>query len=174
LPFEGVRSYKPKIVAYRNDFCLSCEAPRRSHQIRSFKMYHVYFIPVVPLGFWREWQCSDCGRNPHKYYPRDLKRARWVAVLLTGFFAIAGIVSSFDKQDSPATVWLMRLGLPALFFAMLWFALRDTPDRALRDKLKQVSPDQDNTCALCSGALVLHQESSCSQCGAKRKAIFQI
>src|SRR5258708_39448951 len=60
LAHEGVHSYNSRIVAYRNDFCLSCEAPRRAHQVRSFKAYRVFYIPVLPLGFWREWQCSEC------------------------------------------------------------------------------------------------------------------
>jgi hypothetical protein len=63
-------------------------------------------------------------------------------VLFAGLFAIAGITGSFDAQDSAVTKWLMRLGLPALFFIVLWFALGNKPDRALREKLMAVNADR--------------------------------
>lgn len=170
MPLEGVHSYKSRTVAYRNDFCISCDEPRRAYQIRSFKAYQIYYIPVIPLGFWREWQCSECERDPHKY-PGSSKRMWWVAVILAGFFALTGIIASFEQQDSMLTVWLLRLALPALFLVILWLALRNKPDRALREKLQRVSPDQDNSCALCGGSLVLNHGWNCSQCGVSRMAL---
>jgi hypothetical protein len=95
-------------------------------------------------------------------------------ILLVGFFAIAGVIASFEKQDSAATMWLMRLGLPAVFFTLLWFALRKKPDRALRDKLKEVGPDRDDICALCGGSLVLDHRWRCSLCGAERAELRPI
>jgi hypothetical protein len=172
LPLDGVHSYKSRIVAYRNDFCISCDAPRRAHRVRSFKAYQLYYIPVVPLGYWREWQCSECGRDPH-VYPGTPRNVRWALVLLSGFFAIAGVIASFDEQRSTATMWLMRLVFPALFFTAVWFALTKRPDRALREKLKAVSSDQDNTCALCGGALIQDHGWHCSQCGAEKTAVSQ-
>jgi hypothetical protein len=170
LPLEGVQSYKSQVVAYRNDFCVSCNAPRRAHQIRSFKAYQLYYIPIVPLGFWRDWQCSECGRDPH-VYSSALRRTRWVIVGFAGFFAITGVIASFEEQDSAAIVWLMRLGLPTVFVTVLWFVLRDKPDRALREKLTQVAPDRDDTCALCRGALILDHGWRCSQCSAERMEV---
>ena len=170
MPLEGVRSYRPRTVAYRNDYCVSCNSPRRAHQVRSFKAYQLYYVPIVPLGFWREWQCTECGRHPH-VYSRALRRTRWAILGLVGMFAITGVIASFDQQDSAAIMWLMRLGLPAVFFSVLWFVLRDKPDRALREKLKQVAPDRDDTCALCSGALILDHGWHCSLCGAERMEV---
>jgi hypothetical protein len=93
---------------------------------------------------------------------------RWVIVGFAGLFAIAGVIASFEEQDSAAIMWLMRLGLPTFFFTVLCFVLRDKPDRALREKLKQVAPDRADTCVLCSGALILDYGWRCSQCGAQR------
>jgi hypothetical protein len=99
---------------------------------------------------------------------------RWLILAFAGMFAITGIIASFDQQDSALTVWLMRLGLPALFFTVLWFVLRNKLDRALREKLKQVAPDRDDTCVLCSGALILDRGWRCSQCGAERTEVSLI
>lgn len=170
MALEGVRSYKSSIVAYRNDFCVSCDAPRRAHQVRSFKAYHLYYIPIIPLGFWRDWQCAECGREPHTY-PGGLKNMKWLIVLFAGFFAITGVIASFDQQDSAIIVALMRFGLPALFFVLLWLAIRNRPNRVLRQKLKDVEPDRTDTCALCGGALVLGHGWRCSQCGVERTVL---
>ena len=169
MPLEGVRAYKPRIVAYRNDFCVSCDQPRRTYHVRSFKAYQLYYIPVIPLGFWHDWQCSVCGRNPHKY--PGTSKVWWVAVLLSGTFAITGVIASFDNQDSMATVWLMRLAGPALFLLLLWRALRNKPDWALREKLKKITLDQDNACALCGGLLLLTDGWHCGECGARRTVV---
>lgn len=171
MPLEGVRSYKRQIVAYRNDFCVSCNAPRRAHQVKSFKAYHLYYIPILPLGFWHDWECSECGRDPHSY-PSTPRNLRWMIVFFAGFFAIAGVRASFDAQDSAVTQWLMRLGLPALFFIVSWFALRNKPDRALREKLTALSADRNDTCALCSGTLILDQGWRCSQCSVAREEVL--
>ncbi len=167
MPLDGVHSYKSRIIAYRNDYCVSCDAPQRTHLVRSFKAYQLYYIPVIPLGFWREWQCSECGRDPH-VYSITMRRTRWSIVLVSGFFAIAGVVTSFDEQRSIATAWLMRLVFPALFFAALWFALNTKPDRALREKLKEVNPDRDTICALCSGVLIQDHGWRCSECSVEK------
>lgn len=170
MPLEGVHSYNPRIIAYRNDFCVSCDEPRRAHLIRSFKAYQFYYIPVVPLGFWREWICSECGKDPH-VYSRRVRNYRWVLVMISGFFALAGVVASFDQESAVSTRWIMRLLFPALFIASLWFALRRKPDPYVREKLKQISPDLDNACALCDAALIQNHGWRCSACHAERTAV---
>jgi hypothetical protein len=93
-------------------------------------------------------------------------------VLFAAFFAITGVIASFDGQDSAMTKWLMRLGLPALFFIVTWFAFRNKPDRALREKLRALNADHNDTCALCSGTLVLDQGWRCSQCSVAREEVL--
>jgi hypothetical protein len=170
LALEGVRSYRRSVVAYRNDFCVSCNVLRRALQVRSFKAYQLYSIPIIPLGFWRDWECSECGRDPHAY-PGSPQNIKWMAVFLAGLFAITGVIASFDQQDSAVTVGLMRFGLPALFLVVLWFVLKNRPDRALRQKLQNVEPDTADSCALCRGTLTLGPGWRCSNCGVERKVV---
>jgi len=90
-------------------------------------------------------------------------------VAFFGVCAIAGIRESFDDQISMATVWLLRLALPAVFFIALWLTLRHKPDRALAEKLEKIGPYEDTICALCHGTLVLADGWRCSECGVERK-----
>ena len=54
----------PKLVADRNDWCNHCDRPVLAQQWRSFYLGHVYWIPFLPLGFYKTWRCKVCGRDP--------------------------------------------------------------------------------------------------------------
>ena len=55
LLVNGLYHFRPTRVAFRNDFCMSCHLPRRSVQIRTFDVWHLFRIPILPLGFPRRY-----------------------------------------------------------------------------------------------------------------------
>ena len=65
LLVHGAYHFWPKRVAFRNDYCVTCDGPRRAIAVRTFDVGHVFWIPILPVGFWRHWVCSACKRNPH-------------------------------------------------------------------------------------------------------------
>src|ERR1035438_6787107 len=65
LIVRGAFHFRPKRVAFRDDYCLSCRAPRRAVAVRTFDVGHIFWIPILPVGFWRHWVCSVCGGDPH-------------------------------------------------------------------------------------------------------------
>lgn len=67
---------KPR--AYRRDYCCTCEGEQLSIQWRSFVLLHLYFIPLLPLGFWREWRCKQCGQDP------AFRENTWARILRVG------------------------------------------------------------------------------------------
>ena len=48
-------------AAFRNDDCRTCAAERLSMLVRTFDALHVYWIAVLPLGFWSRWHCTTCA-----------------------------------------------------------------------------------------------------------------
>lgn len=167
---HGIYHFKPKIVAYRNDFCLSCAAPRRAYQIRSFDVLHLFYIPILPLGFWRRWQCLRCKREPHVYpYPR--KSLKWASVIVLAILEAAMWAPEAMQQDSVTSVWIMRIGFAVLFVAALWWAIRSKPDIKLKERLKEVSPAQENLCPLCGGVFIVDSQFRCANCGVMRTAL---
>ena len=60
----GTYRVAPKLVAYRNDWCNHCDKPVLAQQWRSFYLGHWFWIPVVPLGFYKTWRCKVCTKNP--------------------------------------------------------------------------------------------------------------
>jgi hypothetical protein len=130
LILHGVYSFRPRIVAYRNDFCLSCTAPRVAYQIRTFDVLHIFFVPLIPLGFLRRWHCAVCTNDPH-VHPGTRKGFKWAGVVVLALVAI--VVWAVPDRD--AITWTIRVVSPVAFDAALWHTLKSKPDLRLKDKL---------------------------------------
>jgi hypothetical protein len=162
-----------KVLAFRNDYCLRCAAPRLAVRQRTFDVAHVFWIPILPLGFWKRWLCSSCGNDPHTQV-RTSRGVKWVGVVLLVFFAViawTGPASGKDPSDTIG-IWLMRIGLPiGLAFAVRGTLRSPEPER-LRDKLREVTPYGAQECPLCRAQLVHRARGwQCIGCGAERQDV---
>jgi hypothetical protein len=79
-------AFRPKAVAFRNDFCLTCGVARRAVQVRTFNVLDWHGIPLIPVGFWKRWQCVSCGSNP-EYNRRGRRKFAIALALLAAAFA---------------------------------------------------------------------------------------
>lgn len=50
-------------MAFRNDYCLARGEERRAVQVRTFDVGHIFWIPILPAGFWKRWVCTVCGKD---------------------------------------------------------------------------------------------------------------
>ncbi len=118
----GAYHFWPKRVAFRNDYCLSCQAPRRSIAVRTFDVGHLYWIPILPVGFWRHWKCTACNRDPHV----SSKTRR--SFLWAGLFCLVAVsailVGTRRLTDLGASGWILRIAAPAAAIALLIYLLR--------------------------------------------------
>jgi hypothetical protein len=163
----GLYSFGRKTTAYRNDFCLSCAAPRLAYQARTFDVIHVFYIPLIPVGFWRRWHCSVCDHDPH-VHPGTLRAYKWAAVVLLAIFAV---IAWMAAPEGDPLRWPLRLGLPLASAALVWHTLRSKPDLRLADKLMEIRPADETVCPQCGGPLILDAVWRCSVCGIKRAVV---
>lgn len=103
LVMHGTYSLARKLVAYRNDYCLQCDAPRLAFQHRTFDVLHAFFLPVLPLGLWKRWQCAVCGRNPHES-GRTRKSLKWAGTAILGLMSLSMWVVSTQEKPEDAVV----------------------------------------------------------------------
>ncbi|HLJ26060.1 MAG TPA: hypothetical protein VKY85_05065 [Candidatus Angelobacter sp.] len=165
----GIRGVMRKVVAYRNDFCLWCEVPQRAHQIRSLKAFHIFFIPVLPLGFWRDWECSVCNRNPHG--TRGRRERMGLAFFVGMFAAVAWISPGSETGNSIAVTWVLRIAFMIAFGVALWYALKNPSNIRLKEELNKIEPAQENYCTFCNSPVILNDGWRCSNCGVQRTAV---
>ncbi len=172
LVIHGYYRFARRLAAYRRDYCLSCNAEGLALQRRAFYVLHVFWVPLLPVGFWRSWHCATCGRDPH-VLPGVRRSIRWAVVACLALLAFAFWAGPLRVESSDAAfIWSMRVLLPLVTLTALWALLRRPPDVELRAKLRAVQPLLDPTCPLCGVMLLPHEPRwRCPQCGIERAAL---
>lgn len=175
LVIHGTYHWQRQTLAFRNDYCLSCAAPRLAYLQRTFDVLHLFWIPVLPLGFWKRWRCSVCGLDPHARaaMARPIKWAG-IALLIVGavVFWMTTPGASGGKDDDPVMVWTFRLTLPIAAALAIRHTLRARPPERLAEKLRLVSANRDSTCPRCGTTLTVASPwYRCGKCGLERRAL---
>jgi len=163
---HGVYHWWPKRVAFRNDYCLSCQAASRSFAIRTFDVGHIFWIPVLPVGFWKHWQCTRCHSEPHTS-PGTRPFFKWTGVCLLALLAVISWVEPVEPPDEWVN-WLFRIGAPLGGVVLLVNVLRTPRTLSLRKALKSVTPAADILCPFCASPLLAGPRWFCSGCGVLR------
>jgi hypothetical protein len=164
---HGMYNFRPKRLAFRNDFCLSCGRPRRSVRIRTFDMWHIFWIPILPLGFWKRWICTACGRQPHvstKTRPFFI----WVGLSILLILSAAVWAMPIDR-DFVTGIWILRVGAPLGAILVFVHLLHMPKGPSLRERLATIRPASDTVCPFCGVQLLtLASQCSCPVCGVVR------
>ncbi len=164
---HGVYHFWPKRVAYRNDYCLGCQAPRRAIAMRTFDVGHVFWIPILPVGFWKHWECTVCARDPHVNVKtrRSFKWAGLVCLILVSLMFWLGPVES-----EPAFHWAFRIVPLVLALPLLLHLLHTPAEPSLKQRLALIPPATEAVCPFCSTPLLSETNGrwSCPGCGIVR------
>jgi len=157
-----------KPVAFRDDYCAWCRAPRRSIAIRSFDVGHLFWIPLLPVGYWRHWVCSECGRSPHRN-PKFRRYLRWTSLYSLVSASVMFWAMPVDAGFALGS-WIARLAAPMGAAAVLVYLVRGLKEPSLRKRLKAIPPATDSVCPFCAVPLVAGTGSrlSCPDCNAVR------
>ena len=163
----GVYNFRPKRIAFRNDYCLSCARPRRAVRMRTFDVAHIFWIPLLPLGFRRRWRCTACRQSPH--VPRGARpAAQWAFLAVLAILGVVVWMIPWTPHDR-IFEWLMRVGLPIGALLTLVHILRAPTGPSLKEKLAALAPTSDTVCPFCGSALLLlSSRGSCPVCGVVR------
>lgn len=172
LLIHGRYFWRRRRLAFRNDYCLTCRAPRMAFLHRTFDVFHVFWIPVLPLGFWNRWRCGVCGEDPHARVGTRVA-FRWLGVALLAFFAAVTWAPNVARDiPDPLARLALRLGMGAAVLVAAWFAARTPPPEDLRDKLRAIQANRDGTCPICRTALTVTSPwYRCGNCGLERQAL---
>jgi hypothetical protein len=164
---HGFYHFRPKMIAFRNDYCLSCAHYRRSVQIRTFDAWHIFWIPVLPLGFHKRWICTVCRRRSH-VHPGTRRGFKWAGLVVLVIFAVAFWAMPLTP-DMRVMGWAFRVGSPVGAILTSMHLLRTSKDPSLKERLAAVPPATDTVCPFCSSALLqLSLQCSCPNCGVLR------
>src|SRR5260370_23186672 len=97
-------------MALRNDYCLLCGEARRAVQVRTFDVGHIFWIPILPAGFWKRWVYTVCGRDPH-VTTKTRRGVQWVGLFIFLLVALIFWVDS-PQPDRVASSWIRGIVSP--------------------------------------------------------------
>jgi hypothetical protein len=164
---HGIYHFRPKRIAFRNDYCLSCVQPCRSVQIRTFDAAHVFWIPVLPLGFWKRWICTACGRQPD-VSTKTRRPFKWAGLFVLLSFSVL-FWAAPPPPDFLVGGLVMRIGAPLGAILLLVHLLRTSKSPSREERLKAIPPATDTLCPFCgTHLLILASQCSCPVCGILR------
>jgi hypothetical protein len=164
----GVYRWKPKRIAFRNDYCMTCGEPRRAVQVRTFNAGHIFWIPVLPGGFWNRWLCTICRRDPH-VTTKTRREFKWMGLFILLLCALSMWVVPLEPPGDVWLIWSLRLGFPVGAVLTLVHLLRTKKEPSLESRLATVQPASDTVCPFCSAQLlILASQCSCPVCGVVR------
>ncbi len=163
---DGRYQFFRRRVACRNVWCSVCSAQRLAIGTRYLAVYHLFFVPLMPLGRRVEWRCHACFLQVDAFRPVRT----WISVLgmLSGlFFILFGAVGFLPapanirrENDLGFSFEMVGLGVVLVgFFA--WLRRRRRRHEAA---VRQVVPLTGERCPLCAGALPPADRPYCSAC----------
>lgn len=168
LIIRGAYHFWPRRVAFRDDYCVWCKAPCRSIAVRTFDVGHVWWVPILPVGYWRHWVCTTCGRKPHAY-----SKARRYFRFTTLYSLVSASILLWAlpvQSDMSIVVWVARFVAPAGAVFLALRLLRSAKEVSLRKRLKSIPPASDTVCPFCAVPLIPGTGSrwSCPACNIVR------
>lgn len=160
---------RPRKVAFRNDYCLSCDAPRLAICVRTFDVIRAGILPVLPLGFIHRWYCTACERLTNRS-SRIRYSHKAVAVTVLAWMTLAfWLIPVSWFPDVVFFIWQGRIG-SLLLLALAWHHLRQEPrEPGYKERLAKVEPYLSSTCPLCGTPLSNIPNWHCPSCGLERK-----
>src|ERR1700682_91617 len=164
IVLHGMYSFGRRVVAFRNDFCLSCGVARLAYLHPTFEVIHIILLPLSPRGFWRRWHCGTCGRNP-RAAGRTRLPFKIAAAVTLGVLTLALFLEPAGPRDA-GVMWFLRcfFGIPFIL-TCIWM-LRSKPDQRVDDLLRTTRPSEATSCPICGVVLVPGQRAwSCPRCG---------
>src|SRR5262249_35715110 len=138
----------------------------RSLAVRTFDVGHVFWIPILPVGFWKHWRCMNCGNEPHTHagMRRPFKWVGLIVLMVLSYVSWAAPVSPPDEWID----WFARVVCPAGAALLLLHLLRSRGGVSLYKSLKAVVSANDTTCPFCTTPLLAGPRWSCPGCGVER------
>lgn len=161
--FYGIYRFSQRIVGCRNDFCNACKTEVLTERWRAFNVGHLFWIPLLPLGWHERWCCTKCGRDPRARYTTG--RGYYIAGIIA--FALIATLMWFMPPvgEDAGTIWGMRLLFSAAALAMVYGLQKSRGSDLLhQEKRRAVTPLSQDHCPYCNGLLVQRPEAECPIC----------
>ena len=157
---SGTYHFGKKLVSCRNAYCSVCDEPRFFEGRRSLVVFHLMFIPLLPIGTKVRFFCTRCDIDLDSQRPSRpfILRAGVLAGLV---FTAVGAFGLYTGREP----WIFLVG--AAFTTWLIWLLRQKRYPTFRTNQASVTPLASNACPYCRRHLLPSENPYCHDCRVK-------
>jgi len=173
----GTYNFRPKVVAFRSDYCRNCQSESIALARRSIDVLHVFWIPIFPLGIWTRWYCQRCDSRPHEAttISRPVRIFVVVFILLLSalmwFLTLLPVLGLAPQSSDNKDYLIGALVMSVLLILSYIWAWRFNSDD-FKSHISNVQPFAGHFCPLCSGRLDISNTLTCRDCGAENRPLL--
>jgi hypothetical protein len=172
VPIFGLYRFRPRTIAFRCDYCRHCQKEALAVAVRTFAWLHLYFIPLLPMGFETKWYCTACYGDPHagQGTPRPIRILISALLLPLAIYCwLVLLVPSFSERGGIG-FWITGITTTLLFAMSAVWSSKGKFDSGLQN----VTPYSSQKCPLCDDVLMQDYEGAkCVDCGAEHRPLKQ-
>jgi len=154
----GLRRY-----AYKYMMCGNCGTPRLFIQTRGFAWGHLFWIPLVPLGYQYSWHCAACAKE-NNTMPTSFGIK--LILLITLFFVFYMLtLGEWATNLGESVIW-WQLGVGILLSWSIYETFNHFKKKE-KNKYKYMLPLPDSEyCSVCDGELRTTEKGKlqCNDC----------
>lgn len=145
----GTYLFGLKRYAYKYMMCGNCDMPRLFIQTRGFAWGHLFWIPLVPMGYQYSWHCASCAKENNKQPTSFGVKLILSVALVIAFILTFGKLSTTLGENA---IW-WQLGTGVLLAWSLYETFNHFKKKE-KNKYKYMLPLPDSEyCAICDGKL---------------------
>ena len=159
----GTHLFGLKRYAYKYMGCSNCERARLFIQTRGFAWGHLFWIPLIPLGYQSSWNCAACAKEDNS---RPTSFVLKFVVLIALLFSFYMITIDDTPKDLGEYAILWQVGLGILTFWSLYETFNHFKKKK-KNQSKYMYPLPDSEyCAICDGDLEIKKNGKlqCKDC----------
>jgi len=169
LIIYGWYKWGKKFIGYKKDLCYRCKTKTVWHRLRYFPFVHIFWIPLLPLGVFKEWVCDQCQKSPKP--SSSIGGSMIFGILGVPILLLALLVLGAGFTGDSGVLWLglLMLCISAAIFGYMIYRIRvSRRDKQLREATRD---EQDSLlhepCLYCLGEIQLLSKPACIDCGAR-------
>jgi hypothetical protein len=157
---HGTYTFGTKRVACRNGYCTTCRTARFAEGFRSWRVLHVFFLPILPIGTVTRWYCTEHGHQ------LDARRPNRPWILYAGIFggvlmSFIGIMLLFEPGEQGGAV-MIPAGI--VFSLGLFYLLKRQNYRNYAAAQQSVPPLSSEHCPYCKAPVLNGTPPRCHTC----------
>ena len=154
-----------KVVSCRKDYCNACKTEALMEELRYFLVFHFCYIPLLPLGWQREWVCARCGGDPRpaaSFSPGLIIFALVPFSIYTIFFWIS-LFSDFSKSGKDGVMWMGCICSTLLVVGLIYLLRYNLKPLPRSPQSLAVTPLGD-VCPYCQEKMAPETNNICPKC----------